>query len=225
MNRHLLDLRVCGPIAIAALLFWWRPGTLPPPAPTPTARAVALPALQVPAESTQDADYELDPARSVVRFLVEDAAGRQLAVCQRASGRLRVRRGGAERELELDLELGSLAPVDASGAGLDLWHELGVHRGSEIAYRATQLAATTTNLPGVTARLWLGSLRLDGRVVRQPMELWQVALPGQPLRLQGHGTVPRETYGLPARGWLGFGTNAHDVTLGLDLVWRRHRAR
>ncbi len=49
--------------------------------------------------------------------------------------------------------------------------------------------------------------------------------PGQPLRLQGHGTVPRETYGLPARGWLGFGTNAHDVTLGLDLVWRRHRAR
>jgi hypothetical protein len=165
----------------------------------------------------------LDAERCSVRFLCDTGGDETLAACRRLTGRLRVQDGGERRELDLDLDLGSLQPVGEAAPDLDLWRLLGVHRGSEVSYRASQLRRSTGTLPGVTELLWLGTLRFDGRVVQQPMVLWQVSLPGQPLRLQGHGSVAGDTYGLPSRRWLGLGTRSHVVTLGLDLAFRRER--
>jgi hypothetical protein len=224
MNRHCLDPRVLGPIAVATAVFLWRPLPAPAPAPVP-ARAVELPPLHGQVAPRDDADYVLDGDRSTVRFLVGDRGRDHLAVCRRANGRLRLPASGAPAEFELELDLGSLQPVAAEAAGLDLWELLGVHRGSQLVYRASARRHTTSELPGLTQVLWLGTLRLDDRIVQQPMELWQVRLPGQPLRLQGHGSVAGDTYGLPARSWYGLPTHSHVVTLGLDLVWRRRRDR
>ena len=223
MNRHCLDWRVLAPIAVGAVLFALRPATLPPRGQPSPQRTIELPTPVAGGLSQRDADYELDAERSTVRFFVDDGAPR-FAACPGVRGSLQVRTGTAPSTLELELDLGSLQPLEAN-APLDLWRLLGVHRGGRITYRAELLRTATSPLPGVTERVWLGTLRLDEHAVRQPMSLWQVSLPGQPLRLQGHGTVAGATYDLPTRGWLGLAADSHAVTLGLDLVWRRRRAR
>jgi hypothetical protein len=128
-------------------------------------------------------------------------------------------------ELELVLDLATLQPLHGAAGGgdrgIDLAHVLGVYRGSTIVYRARLAATTTSDLPGVSQRTFLGTLRLGSQVLTQPMQLWQCALPGQPLRLQGHGTVAADQYGLPTRRWLALFPEDHAVTLGLDLAWRR----
>ncbi|MBX3463464.1 MAG: hypothetical protein KF830_09850 [Planctomycetes bacterium] len=225
MNRHCLDPRVFGPLAAAALAFALRPLPAPAAPPGHAARSVALPELHAAPEPTGDADHVLDGERSTVRFLVTTGGRERLVACRRVAGSLRRASPGHHQELELRLDLASLQAADDSATGLDLWHLLGVHRGGEVVYRARLLRTATSNLPGVGARLWLGTLRLGDRVVQQPMELWQVALPGQPLRLQGHGSVAAHAYGLPVRSWLGLAPQTHVVTLGLDLVWRRQRRR
>lgn len=225
MRHHLLDVRIWGPLALAIAAVCWRGAPQRSLPPATIARAVELPAIRAATEPAGDVDYVLDPERSSVRFLVDVGGGERLATCARVSGRLRVRDGGERRELELALDLGSLQPVDAGLPPLDLWQLLGVHRGSQVLYRANQIRRADSGLPGVSQRLWLGSLRFDGRVVQQPMELWQTLLPGQPLRLQGHGSVAAHTYGLPARSWFGLAHASHVVTLGLDLAFRRDRGR
>lgn len=225
MNRHCLDARVWGPLVLASALLLLR-GTGPAaPPPRDTAHAVELPQLRGAPLPSTDSDYELDVDRSTVRFLVEANDGAMLTACRRIGGHLHLAGDGGRCTLELDLDLGSLEAVGGGEGELDLWRHLGVHRGSELFYRATLIRTATNNLPGVTQRVWLGTLRLDDRAVQQPMLLWQVSLPGQPLRLQGHGSVAGDTYGLPSHGWFGFAPHAHVVNLGLDLVWRRHRGR
>jgi len=225
MNRHCLDLRVLGPLVVAGACFAFR--LLPPPAPPPSEppRAVDLPTPVAAPPPKGEVAYVLDAARSTVRFLVEGADGELLAACPEMSGRVRFAAGATAGELEFTLDLASLAPIGDGPATVDLHRLLGVHLGAKIHYRATLVRTASTPVPGVVERVWLGTLHLDQRTIRQPMQLWQCSLPGQPMRLQGHGSVDVADYGLPRRGWLGLFPEKHVVTLGLDLVWRRDGGR
>lgn len=218
------DLRVWLPALLAAVVFVPRAAPLA----VPTARAAAagaqLPTIHGLPPATTDQRYELDAAASTVRFHATGPRGELLVACTGLRGNLHLPAGGMGGSLELQLDLGSLQAI-TTDSGFDLAHVLGVHRGSELSYRAGLVATTTTDLPGVSQRTWLGSLRFGVRAMRQPMQLWQCSLPGQPLRLQGHGTVAGDDYGLPRRHLFGLYTEHAEVTLGLDLVWRRRRAQ
>ncbi len=219
MNRQCRDARIWGPLVVAgaALLLRGAPG--PAARATTTPHAVELPALHAGAEPRGSVDYVLDAERSSVRFLV----GGQLTTCPAITGHLHVRDDGS-RELELDLDLGSLQPHGDQPAPtpLDPGGLLGVPRASHVLYRANLLRTTSSNLPGVTGQQWLGTLDLGERAVQQPFALWQVSLPGQPLRLQGHGPVAGGIQE-PARNWFGIPSPSHVLLLGFDLAWRRHR--
>jgi hypothetical protein len=218
------DPRVWLPAALALVCF--APRRLPQPEPPrPTAVAgTTLPTMRGLPLPTTEQHYELDAEASTVRFQAEGPRGTLLVACTGLAGSLRLGAGSAGGTLDLVLDLGSLQTIVEPAGGFDLAHLLGVHRGSEIRYHAELLATTTTDLPGTSQRTWLGLLRFGVRAVRQPMQLWQCSLPGQPLRLQGHGTVAGDDFGLPRRHLLGVITEHSSVTLGLDLVWRRRRA-
>lgn len=225
MNREALDPRVLGPLAFAVACFAFRALPRPDEASAATPRAIELPPVAAAAAPRTETSYELDPTRSTARFLVEGDGGELLAGCSRIAGSLRLDPRRDAGELELRLDLGSLEPSTENRQGIDLHRLLGVHRGGEIVYRATLARTATTPVPGVGERVWLGTLRLGGRAVRQPIQTYLCALPGQPLRLQGHGTVDVADYGLPRRTWFGLLEESHDVTLGLDLAFRRATGR
>lgn len=224
MNRHLLDPRVWAPALLGIAFF--APRALPAPV-APTAsrpQAIVLPSLHgAPATGTAQ-DLELLPERSAVHFLVQGPRGELLVACPACSGSLHLDAKGQQGSLELRLDLTSL-PNATPDTGLDVHHVLGVHRSAEVVYRGTLVATTSSDLPGVQRLTFLGLLYFGDRALQQPMQLWQCSLPGQPLRLQGHGTVLGANYGLPSRRWLGLLDERHDVTLGLDLAWRRARGR
>lgn len=224
MNRSLLDPRVWLPLAIAGVCFGLRATPIPPPAPLDAVRAITLPELRGLPPSTKPQQLELDPERSSVRFLVAGLPQELLVACPGVKGTLDLAPNGTG-ELELVLDLATLQPLHGAAGGgdrgIDVAHVLGVYRGSTIVYRARLAATTSSDLPGVSQRTFLGTLRLGSQVLAQPMQLWQCSLPGQPLRLQGHGTVAADQYGLPTRRWLALFPEDHAVTLGLDLAWRR----
>lgn len=228
MNRACLDPRVWLPLALAAAALLVRETTWQHVLDaTPHSEAIELPIPRLVAGPQHDQSYDLDAAHSSVRFLV-GSEGRELLVrCPVVQGRLDLRADPAASVLELRLDLASLVPVVPGEGGepeAGLRHLLGIRRGEEIIYRATLVSTSTAPVPGLLHRLWQGSLRFGGRIVRQPMGLWQTALPGQPLRLQGYGTVGTDAYGLPRRSWLGLVEEHHVVTLGLDLAWKRRAA-
>lgn len=224
MTRAIFDLRVWLPLAIAGVCFGLRATPTPPPAPLGEVRAITLPAMHGLPPSTKPQRLELDPERSSVRFLVSGLAQELLVACPGVKGTLDLAPNGTG-ELELVLDLATLQTLHGAAGGddrgIDVAHVLGVYRGSTIVYRARLAATTTSDLPGVSQRTFLGTLRLGSQVLTQPMQLWQCSLPGQPLRLQGHGTVAADQYGLPTRRWLALFPEDHAVTLGLDLAWRR----
>ncbi|MCU0864702.1 MAG: hypothetical protein MUC36_12970 [Planctomycetes bacterium] len=220
-----LDLRVWLPVALAAAMFVPRMTPVPPAVAADAAAGTTLPTIRGLPPATTEQHYELDAAASTVRFHATGPRGELLVACTGLRGELHLPAGGQGGTFELHLDLGSLQTLTADAGSFDLAHVLGVHRGSELSYRADLVATTSTDLPGVTQRTWLGLLRFGVRAVRQPMQLWQCSLPGQPLRLQGHGTVAGDDYGLPRRHLLGVYTEHAAVTLGLDLVWRRRRAK
>ncbi|MGB3965434.1 MAG: hypothetical protein WBO45_01795, partial [Planctomycetota bacterium] len=164
---------------------------------------------------------EIDAGRSAVRFLVATGRGELLVECSAVAGSLHFGKTRGEGELELQLDLAALQPVGGKSLPADLVDVLGVQRGDEVVYRAELVATTTCDLPGVTGLTWLGTLRFGHRVVRQPMQTWLCALPGQPLRLHGHGTVSGADYGLRRHTLFGLYEEPHDVTLGFDLACRR----
>lgn len=215
------DLRVVGPFAVALLCFLPRALPEPAPVPPPTALALPLPALHATAVPKSDQRFELDAERSSVRFLVHDGAGDLLVQCPAVTGQLHFGAGNDAGTLELRLDLASLRPVGDGPAAIDLVDLLGIHRGEDVSFRGALVATTTIDLPGVSQRTWLGNLRFGSRVVQQALQTWQCSLPGQPLRLQGHGTVAGAHYGLPPQSLLGLFAHSHDVTLGLDLAFRR----
>jgi len=98
---------------------------------------------------------------------------------------------------------------------------LGVNRAETVRYRAELVSRASTPLPGLSQLVWQGDLHFGGRTVRQAMSLWQTLLPGQPPRLQGHGTVPTDAYGIGRSAWFGLVQDHHVVTLGIDLGWQR----
>lgn len=224
MRPVVFDARVWLPAVLAIGLFAFRAMPVPP-SPLPTASpSIALPAMRGLPTPTTAQQWDLSASDSSVRFLVEGPRGKLLATCHVASGTLDLAAPAQTGELELRLDLTSLTRSDAE-TDLDVHHVLGVHRTSEVIYRGRLLATTSCDLPGVRRLLFMGPLHFDDRVVQQPMQLWQCSLPGQPMRLQGHGSVQAAAFGLPARTWLGLFPEEHTVTLGLDLAWRRRRAR
>ncbi len=228
MNHGPLDWRVWLPLAIGTAAWLVREVTdAPLPAAEPPVTALALPVPRLLTLPGRDQTYDLDAERSCVRFLVEGEGQELLVQCPLVSGSLELRAEPADSVLELRLDLGSVVPTagPASGPTIDLQHLLGVHRGNELAFRGNLVSTATAPVPGLLHHLWLGTMRFGNRVVRQPIALWQTALPGQPLRLQGHGTVAVEPYGLPRRVWLGLVQERHVVTLGLDLAWKRRTGR
>ena len=221
MSRAALHPSAVVPVLLATLGFAWRaiPPTAAPPLPTVT--ATDLPTLPNLPPGKKNLALELDAEHSSVRFLVTGLAEDLLVGCSAVTGRLQLTDGGSRGVFELQLDLSSLEPLQGADRGLDLAHVLGVHRGATITYRGELVATTSSDLPGVQQRTWLGQLRFGAQVLLQPMQLWQCSLPGKPLRLQGHGTVAGDRYGLPTRHWLALFPEAHAVTLGLDLAWRR----
>lgn len=229
MNRGALDWRLWLPLAIGTVAWAGREVTAAPVAAAePPVTALALPLPRLLTLPVRDQVYDLDAERSYVRFLVEGEGEELLVQCPVVSGSLELRADPAASVLELRLDLGSVVPTEEgprSEAAIDLRHLLGVHRGNELIFRGTLLSTSTAPVPGLLHHLWLGTMRFGNRVVRQPIALWQTALPGQPVRLQGHGTVAVEPYGLPRRVWLGLVQERHVVTLGLDLAWKRRASR
>lgn len=225
MNRFCTDARVWLPIACAAVCFALRLRAPAVPGLAPAPRVVTLPTIHGAPAAKGDVAYVLDPERSTVRFLAQTGNGDLLFACRTVSGTLRLCSNEVDSELQLRLDLASLVPVGEGSTPIDLQRLLGVHSSSEIVYRATLQRSSTSIVPAVTEHIWIGTLRVGSRRKRQPMQLWQSALPGQPLRLQGHGTVDITEYGLPRRTWLGLAEEHHVVTLGLDLAWRRARPR
>lgn len=222
--RAFVDPWVVGPLVLAALVFAMREatrGAVPPPVePHP---AVALPLPRADAAPRRDQEYELDAGASVVRFVDGGGAGDRVIECPAIRGRLELALDRDVSHLELDLDLGSLRAVDGALAvdDAELWQLFGVRPSDNVSYRAGLLTSTTTPVPALRLLQWRGELRFGGRTVRQDLELWQTALPGQALRLQGHGAVPGDAYGLGPRGPFAFLHDAHVVTLGFDLAWKR----
>lgn len=223
MNRACLDVRIWGPFVVAAEAVLLRGSTDPGAPATTTARAVELPLLHGLPEPRGDAVYRLDPDRSSVRLRIGADGSERLLACGRCAGRLSIRDGGAARELELECDLAALQPVDPAqppGAPLPSPEATGAR---QLAVRATLQHGAATELPGVVRQQWSGSVRLAAREVAPAIELWQVSLPGQPLRLQGHAVLAGATFGPPSRSWLGLAQDSEVVVLGLDLAWRRQR--
>lgn len=219
---------LCGPLLVAAAVFAVRESTRPAHVEVaPSGQAVALPMLRTGALPRRRTTYRLDLPRSSVRFLVTDEGVEHTFDCGLAQGALVV--GGADETASFDLllDLASLRPaaVEADRADPMLVRQLlGVHSGEQVTFRGTLLARTTAPIPALQLLTWTGNLRFGGRHVRQTLQLWQTAVPGQPMRLQGHGPVPTATYGLHRHGWLGLFRKPHVVTLGLDLAWQRQPA-
>lgn len=219
------DPRTWLPLAAACMLFAgrevFRIGAVPVPEP---ARAVALPQFQGPAAQLRKATYELDRHRSSVRFLLRSNGRESLFQCPVVDGTYTTSQEDGGMHLELQFDLGSLVPV-GSGASVDAVQQLrdllGVNRAETVRYRAELVSRASTPLPGLSQLVWQGDLHFGGRTVRQAMSLWQTLLPGQPPRLQGHGTVPTDAYGIGRSAWFGLVQDHHVVTLGIDLGWQR----
>jgi hypothetical protein len=219
MTRHLLDPRIWLPALIGAAAFAPRALPSPEPAPPSRARAVDLPTLPPLRRDDKARTWNLAAEGSTVRFLVEHGDERLLVRCPDARGVL-TRDGKGGGSLELRFELASATPI-AGTAGIDLHRVLGVRRADSVVFRARLVSAATTDLAGVERLLFMGQLAFGNRVLAQPMQLWACALPGRPVRLQGHGPVRTQDYELPQRWALFLPASAMQVTLGLDLEWQR----
>lgn len=226
MNRSVLDPRVWLPVLGAVALFVLRERPAADVAgAAPRLEVVTLPAVRASVPPLRDQDFELDGERSTVRFAIDGASGPLVVACPLVEGKLALRRDERQSELQLKLDLASLQILTPGADPGELRELLGVRGSAELGYVARLQQSGTCGVPGVRELFFVGTMRCDDRVVQQPMVLWQPVLPGQPTRLQGHGTVSTAPYHLPARGWFGFARQSHVVTLGLDLVWKRPATR
>lgn len=216
--------RIWSPALVGALAFAARAlPPAPPPQPEP-GRAIELPALHgLPAPGDRQR-FELDPAASSVRFRVVGRDGELLATCARSAGTLELGPRDGDGALELTFDLATVEPVPGAPVDIDPRKLLAVFGGVSVRYRAALAAVTRTELTGVSLSTWLGTMHSGDRVQRQQMQLWWCRLPGRLLRLQGHGTVAGDSYGLERRWPDSLGERMR-ITLGLDLAWRRVRDR
>lgn len=216
------DLRVVSPLLLAVAAFAVRELLRPVPPPAlEVVHAVALPIPRGEAAPKREQEYELDADASVVRFCVREGTDELLLACPGAKGRLVLATDPTACRVELEFDLGRLQGVGAAVADVDLWHVLGTHKNGSVDFRAELVSAATTPLPALRLDVFRGDLRFGGRTVRRTLELWQTALPGRPLRLQGDATFAADALGLPPRRTFPFLHEGHVVTLGLDLAWKR----
>ncbi len=229
MRFALRDLGTWLPLVLATVVLTLRERSRVPPLPAAdTATAIELPALRTGAAPTRVTSYELDRAHSSVRFQLDSGGNRTLFTCEIASGRFVAAADDTQNRLSLRLDLASLRPTQHSDAGLALGalrDLLGVHRGGDVSFTGELVSRASTPVPALQQLIWQGTLRFGGRSIRQEMALWQTALPGRPLRLQGHGAVRPDTYGITRSAWFGLWPEQHVVTLGLDLAWKRAPVR
>ncbi len=186
-------------------------------------RSTELPAARTGASPRREVGYELDAEASSIRFLLCDGRGEWLFACPLARGTLQVSPAVLRNELELTFDLASLAPADGGdgGAAQALREVLAAHCRSEITFRGDLRRRTETAFAGLQEDVWQGELRFGSRCLAQTMVLWQTALPGRPLRLQGHGTVLSLDYGISRFAWFGLVARPVRVTIGLDLAFAR----
>lgn len=221
MKQPCRDARIWLPAAIAAAAFAMRARPLPPAPPAADARSLALPAVHGAAPPKSAADYELDASASSVRFLVHGDCGELLVAGDRIAGEMHLEAGGHAGTLSLRFDLATLRALTPQD-DLDVQHVLGVHR-CELVYHARLIADATSDLPGISRQTWLGTLTFGSTRRRQLIETWHCRLPGHPWRSCGQGTVAAAAFGLPPRHRLGIVAEQNDVTMGLDLAWRRRR--
>lgn len=221
MKHAFRDARIWLPAALAAVAFAMRAQPLPPAAPAMDAQSLALPAVHGAAPPKGAADYELDASDSSVRFLVHGDRGELLVACEGIAGEMHLEAGGHAGTLSLRFDLAALRALTPQG-DLDVQHVLGVHR-CVLVYHARLIADATSDLPGVSRQTWLGTLTFGSTRRRQLIETWYCRLPGRPWRSCGQGTVAAAAFGLPPRHRLGIVAEQNDVTMGLDLAWRRRR--
>ncbi|MCB9878598.1 MAG: hypothetical protein H6835_13455 [Planctomycetes bacterium] len=224
MTRPLADPRVVLPALVAAVCFGFRAVPQRSPDEPVAAHSVALPPLRGLTPRGQ-VDYDLDPERSSVRFLVRGGAGQLLADCARVEGALSLGPEPVDGALTLRLDLASLRLRDTPPPTVDVHHVLGVLGDLQLEFRGALQAAAMVDVPGLSRDSWIGTVHFGPRVQRQPIVLWRTLLPGRPLRTQGHGTVAGASFGLPDRTWFGLFADDFQVTVGLDLAWRRRRGR
>ncbi|MFM1871171.1 MAG: hypothetical protein RL398_593 [Planctomycetota bacterium] len=229
MNGPAALAAIWGPLLLGVLAFGMRELVRPTAAAQPApGRATALPMFRNGAAPTKATEYTLDLERSTIRFLLRTGDSECRYDCPLAQGALVLSAKDAECQLELTLDLAALRAADPGNdpAGPAVLRELlGVHRAGDIRFRGDLVSRASAPIAVLQLLTWSGPLRFGSTVVRQPLQLWQTAIPGQPIRLQGHGTVTTAAYGLRRDGWLGIFPQEHVVTLGLDLAWKRVAAR
>ena len=212
------------PALVGAAAFVPRALPVAPRAAAIVPHAVELPALHGAPIAREPQRYELAAEASSVRFRVVGAHDQLLVACTHATGSLTLDPRDGSGTLELTLDLGALTPVADGPRDFDARTVLGVFGGVPLHYRAQLVATASSDLPGVGGTTWLGTLHFGARALHQPMQLWICRLPGRPLRACGHGTMPAAAFGLERR-WFPWFARHRDVTLGLDLCWRRTRGQ
>lgn len=189
-------------------------------APPVESRSVSLPQLHGMPMRARLRRFELREDDSSVRFHVTGIHQQVLVACQRMSGELLLGPKPDEGTLTLKLDLATLRSLSKDPSGISIPDVLGVFGNQEVVYHGKMVSVASSDLPGMVQTTWLGRIHFGSRVLAQPMQLWRCALPGQAIRLQGHGLAATNSLGLPYRSTLGVLDEHYTITLGLDLAWR-----
>jgi hypothetical protein len=214
------DWRLWLPAIVASLCFATRALPKATTEKAPESRSISLPQLYGMQSKPRLQRFQLRPEDSSVRFHVTGRRHQTVTDCRQMSGELQLGPKPDEGTLTLRLDLASLQSLAGEAPGIRIPDVLGVLGNVELVYHGKMVAATSSDLPGITQTTWLGRIHFGSKVLAQPMQLWRCALPGHALRLQGHGLAATGSLGLPSRATMGFLTEHYTITLGLDLAWR-----
>ena len=196
MTRPLADPRVVLPALVAAVCFGFRAVPQRSPDEPVAAHSVALPPLRGLTPRGQ-VDYDLDPERSSVRFLVRGGAGQLLADCARVEGALSLGPEPVDGALTLRLDLASLRLRDTPPPTVDVHHVLGVLGDLQLVRRALAAAGAgftltlSGSVPGGTAAVLYGQTG----ALCPPIPVVGVELYVAPPLFDLGGTVPVDAVG------------------------------
>lgn len=215
-----MDWRVWLPALVAIACFGTR--ALPKVAATDQekSRSITLPQLYGMPLKKRLRRFRLDADKSSARFDVKGRRRHMVAQCPKLEGELLLGPKPEQGTLTLRLDLSSLRSLSKDNADFSIPDVLDVLGNLEVVYHGTMVSAATSDLPGVMQTTWLGRVQFGSRVLAQPMQLWRCALPGQAIRLQGHGIAMANSLGLPNRFTMSLLDEQYAITLGLDLAWK-----
>jgi hypothetical protein len=215
-----MDWRVWLPALVAIACFSTR--ALPKTAATNNekTRSITLPQLYGMPLKNRLRRFRLDAEESSARFDIKGRQQHMVAQCQQLDGELLLGPKPDQGTLTLRLDLSSMRSLSKDNSDFSIPDVLGVLGNLEVVYHGKMISVATNDLPGVVQTTWLGRIQLGSRVLAQPMQLWRCALPGQAIRLQGHGIAVANSLGLPSRYTLSLLDEKYAITLGLDLAWK-----